>query len=149
RKEAEENAKGWLLNRQRVRKGLGRLALHKDSKLLDALLTNDDIALRCSAYASGSLKPDQLTAAYQRDGELMFNEAVHNLCLWRAADTRAALREIAWAVVGNDKHSDLLAANVYNGISKDMGERIPTGLRTMKTQNRRLMPAKLRRRKLT
>ena len=55
----------------------------------------------------------------------MFNEALHNLCLWRAADTRAALREIAWAVVGNDKHSDLLAANVYNAISKDMGRTHP------------------------
>ena len=119
-KEAEENAKGWLVNRQRVRKGLGRLALHKDSKLLDALLTNDDVALRCSSYASGHLKPDQLTLAYQRDGELMFDVAVHNLWLWRAADTRAALREVAWSVVHNDKHSDLLAVNIYNSIHKDM-----------------------------
>lgn len=129
RKEAKENAKGWLVNKQRVRKGLGRLALHKDSKLLDALLTNDDIALRCSAYASGRLKPNQLSAAYQRDGELMFDVAVHNLWLWRAADTRAALKEIAWAVVHNDKHSDLLAANIYNSIRKGMRRKYPDWFR--------------------
>jgi hypothetical protein len=125
RKEAEANAEGRLVNKQRVRKGLGRLALHKDSKLLNALLTNDDIALRCSAYASGRLRPNQLSAAYQRDGELMFDVAVHNPWLWRAADTRAALKEIAWAVVHNDKHSDLLAANIYNSIRKDMRRKYP------------------------
>jgi hypothetical protein len=70
-----------------------------------------------------------LTAAYQRDGDLMFNVALHNLWLWTAADTRAALREIAWTVVQNDKNSDLLPVNVYNGISKDMRRKHPDWFR--------------------
>jgi hypothetical protein len=70
-----------------------------------------------------------LSSAYQRDGELMFDMAVHNLWFWRAADTRAALKEIAWAVVNNDKHSDLLAANIYNSIRKDMQRKYPDWFR--------------------
>lgn len=129
RKEAEMNAKGWLGAHQRVRKGLARLALANKAGLLPELLADNDIALRCSAYAAGRLSPDQLTAALQRDGELVFTEARHNPWLWRSTETRAALKAVAWSVVENDKHSDLLAANIYNDIRKDMLRQHPDWFR--------------------
>jgi hypothetical protein len=65
---------GWLSSYQRVRKGLARLALKKDPKVLTTLLSSDDLAFRCAAYAEGSLTPEQLSAAQERDGALEFNE---------------------------------------------------------------------------
>lgn len=124
-KDAEEVERGWLSHHQGVRKGLGRLALRKDSKLFEALLASDDPALRSAAYADGSLSPEQIGAAYHRDGELAFNQAMHNQSLWRTALGRDALRKVAWAVVHNDKHSDLSAANIYNGIRDDFAKSHP------------------------
>jgi hypothetical protein len=122
-KEAQGNDRGWLSDHQDVRKGLARLALDKNSKLLTELLASDDPALRCAAYASGELTPEQLSAAYERDGELAYNYAVRNLWLWRTSKGRAELREVAWAVTR--KESDLIAANVYNGMRKDMATKHP------------------------
>ncbi|MET3109470.1 hypothetical protein AAKU58_004327 [Oxalobacteraceae bacterium GrIS 1.18] len=117
--EAKENTSGWLSNKQRVRKGLARLALSKSSKLLPELLASEDIALRCAAYACGKITPEQAGAGYEKDGETFYNEAMHNLALWRTDAGRQALKTIAWSVVNNDKHSDLSAANIYNSIEKD------------------------------
>jgi hypothetical protein len=73
-KETKDVKMGWLSGHQRVRKGLARLALKTDPKLLPKLLCSDDLALRCAAYAEGSLTPKQLSAASQRDGKLDFSE---------------------------------------------------------------------------
>jgi hypothetical protein len=123
--ESKENESGWLSNRQRVRKGLGRLALRKSSKLLPELLSSEDVALRSAAYAAGQITVDQLSAGFARDDELFFNEAIHNPWLWRSAPARQALKDVAWSVVRKDKHSDLLAANIYNGIRKDKRKNHP------------------------
>lgn len=122
-KEVKDLERGWLTSYQRVRKGLARLALHKDSKLLAGLLASDDPAFRSAAYADGNLTPEQLSAAYEIDGELVFNQAMHNHKIWRTAQGRAALKAVAWLVVDNDKHSDLLAANIYNGIREDLAKK--------------------------
>lgn len=124
-KEAKEVERGWLSNHQGVRKGLARLALHKDSKLLPTLLASDDPAIRSAAYADGDIKPEQLSAAYERDGELVFNQAMHNHKIWRTQAGRDALKAIAWAVVHADKHSDLLAANIFNSIRTDLSKKHP------------------------
>ncbi|MFS2165674.1 hypothetical protein [Variovorax sp. Varisp62] len=124
-REAKDIMGGWLSGHQGVRKGLARLALSKDSKLLPILLASDDPALRSAAYADGDIKPEQLSAAYERDGELVFNQAMHNHKIWRTQAGRGALKTIAWAVVHADKHSDLLAANIFNGIRTDLSEKHP------------------------
>lgn len=126
KREADSIAHGWLDSMQRVRKGIARLALSKSSKLLPELAGHADVAFRCAAYSAGSLTADQLSKAYEVDGELAFNESIRNLSLWRRPDTRQALHDIAWAVVRADKHSDLMAANQYNGMEKDLRKKHPS-----------------------
>lgn len=124
-REAEDIRRGWLSNYSGVRKGLARLALKKDHKLLAALLVSEDPAQRAAAYSSAALSADQLKDAYAKDGELVFNMAMHNHGIWRNPTSRAGLREIAWDVVKNDKHSDLSAANIYNSIRDDLAKKHP------------------------
>lgn len=123
-KESEENKRGFLSNRQRIRKGLGRLALSKNSKLLSEMLSSGDVAIRCATYASENLTAEQLATAYQRDGELMFNEAIRNPLLWHTESTRLALREISRSVA-KDKHSDMFAVNIYKSVYKEMLHKYP------------------------
>lgn len=111
--------------KERVRKGLARLALHYSRTLLPELLGSKDVAFRAAAYAAGDLNADQLRAGYERDGELVFTEAIRNLALWRRQATRQVLRDIAWGIVGNDTHSDLLAVNLFKSMEKDMRKHHP------------------------
>ena len=99
-----------------VRRGLAKLALSKSSTLAPKLFESDDVAFRCAAYAYADLSVEQISSAYERDGELAFEEMVHNQDLWKREATRIALHAVAWSVVNNDKHSDLMAANVFNGV---------------------------------
>jgi hypothetical protein len=124
-KESKDAEVGWLSNHQGVRKGLARLALRKDSNLLPILLDSDDPALRSAAYSDGDIRPEQLSASFERDGELVFNQAIHNHKIWRSHAGREALEAIAWAVVSADKHSDLLAANIFNSIRSDFVKKHP------------------------
>jgi hypothetical protein len=124
-KESKDVERGWLSNYQGVRKGLARLALRKDSKLLPSLLASDDPALRSAAYSDGAITPEQLSAAHKRDGELVFNQAIDNHKIWRSQAGRDALKAVAWAVVHADKHSDLLAANIFNGFRSDLAKKHP------------------------
>jgi hypothetical protein len=124
-REAKDIESGHLSSYPGVRKGLARLALSKDSKLLPTLLASDDPALRSAAYADGSITPEQLSAAYERDGELVFNQAMYNHKIWRTAKGRCALKAVAWAVVDADKRSDLLAANIFNSIRDDLAKKHP------------------------
>jgi hypothetical protein len=105
---------------ERVRKGFARPALSNSSKLLPELLASDDLAFRAAAYAAGSLTAGQLTARFEEDGEIVFAEAIRNLSLSRSQGTRRALHDIAWGVVRKEKHSDLVAANQYNWMEKDV-----------------------------
>jgi hypothetical protein len=61
---------GSQSSRQRVRMGLAKLALTKEYSLLPKLLASNDPGLRCAAYGTGRLKPDELQAAYDMDGSL-------------------------------------------------------------------------------
>jgi hypothetical protein len=123
--EAKDVERGWLSHYQGVRKGLARLALKKDSKLLPAFLASEDPALRSAAYSDGAISPEQLSAAYEQDGELVFNQAMHNHKIWRFQQGRDALKAVAWSVVHNDKHSDLMAANIFNSIRSDLAKKHP------------------------
>ena len=123
--EAKGHVRGYLGINEQVRKGLARLALHGSGKLLAELLSSNDVAFRAAAYAAGDLDADQLRAGYERDKDLAFNEAISNLYLWRNQPTRRVLRDIAWDVVRNDKHSDLMAANQFNWMEKDMRGKHP------------------------
>jgi hypothetical protein len=124
-RQEQDHAIGYLGNKERVRESLARLALRKSGKVLPDLLTSDDVAFRAAAYAAGDLNADQLRAGYVKDSEIAFNAAIRNEALWRRQETRQALRDIAWEVVHNDKHSDLLAANRFKSMEKDMRRRQP------------------------
>jgi len=56
-----------------------------------------DPGLRAAAYADGRLTPEQLFAANEREGRLVFDQAVRNRnpWLWRTAAGREALRKVA------------------------------------------------------
>lgn len=123
--EQEGVKRGNLSSYQGIRKGLATLALSKSSALLPQLLDADDAALRCAAYAAGDLSPELITASYERDGKLAFMESVHNKSLWRYLETREALHQAAWSVVNNDKHSDLMAANIFNNVKENMAKDHP------------------------
>lgn len=123
--EAKDIERGWLSHYQGVRKGLARLALAKDSKLFASLLASDDPALRSAAYSDGFLSPEQVSAAYERDGELFFNQAMHNHKIWRFQQGRDALKTVAWSVAHSDQGSDLTAANIFNAIRSDLAKKHP------------------------
>jgi hypothetical protein len=95
--EKKRNARGDLSVYQGVRRGLAKLALSKNSNLLPGLLTNDDPSLRAAAYADGRLTPEQLLAASEREGRLVFDQAIRNrnLWLWRTSAGREALGKVA------------------------------------------------------
>jgi hypothetical protein len=124
-RQAKDHAIGYLGNMERVRKGLARLALSKDYKLLAELLASDDVAFRAAAYSAGPLNAEQLRAGYEKDGQLVLTEAIRNLHLWRTQATRRALHDVAWGVVRNDNQSDLMAANQYNSMEKDFRKKHP------------------------
>ena len=126
KREADSVASGFLSDMQLVRQGLARLALSNNASLLVGLLASDDVALRAAAYTAGSLNEEQLRAGYAKDGELAYNVAIfQNQALWKHADTRRALFDLAWSVVNNDKYSELSAANLYKSKEKDMREKQP------------------------
>lgn len=97
KKEAKDNQRGSLSDHQGVRKGLAKLALSNNSALLPRLLSSPDLALRAAAYAHGCMTPEQLSAAYQQDGKIVFEQAKNNLQLWRVSGCRDILHKIAWA----------------------------------------------------
>ena len=120
KKEADENAWGVLSNKQRVRKVLGRLALSEKSDILPDLLNSGDVALRCAAYAYGELKPEQMTAAYENDGELVFEQAKNNTNIWQSAATREALKSLAWSIAEKRDSSHWLEAGIYDDMHEEM-----------------------------
>lgn len=146
KKEAENLAGGSLSDRQRVRQGLARLALFqfwKRGGLLRDLLASDDVAFRCAAYSAGSLSAEQLRAAYEKDGELAYYEALNNLALWQDRDTRQALHDIALNIAKRKK-SYLLAINMYRAMEKGLREEKPTFFYDEKDEeeiNPKLLPA--------
>ena len=123
--EAKDHATGYLGAKERVRKGLARLALHKDGKLLAELLASDDIALRAAAYAAGSLNADQLRAGYEQDGNLAYNEAIQNPNLWMTQVRRQALYDIARSVDRADKYYVMDAEEALGSMAKYMQKKHP------------------------
>lgn len=83
----------------------------------DNLLNSDDRAMRESFYRRFS--PWQFKdwpTFIERDGELAFDAMVENDELWRRAETRELLRELAWKVP--DPHSSMNAPNTYDAVEE-------------------------------
>ena len=119
--EADLNSDGNLSHRQRVRKGLGRLALKQNTKLLTKLLADKDIALRCAAYYSGNVSAVQLNAAFKRDGVLVFDEAVVNAHLWQSSAARKALGDIATKCDQKDKGNSSARRGRFIKTQRELG----------------------------
>jgi len=118
----ELNADGNLSHRQRMCKGLGRLALAQNSKLLPTLLKDKDIALRCAGYSSGRMTAVQLKAAFKHDGVLVFDEAIVNPHLWQSDKTRSALWQIAEACDKKEKGGFSARCERFNLVKREMKE---------------------------
>ena len=119
--EKELNADGNLSHRQRVRKGLGRLALKQNGKLLVKLLGDKDIALRCAVYSSAPMTAVQLKAAFKRDGVLVFDEGVTNTYLWKSDKARTALWDIAVKCDQKDTSNSSARREMFSSTKRQMG----------------------------
>ncbi|MGH8429787.1 MAG: hypothetical protein ACREUF_05220 [Solimonas sp.] len=113
------NKAGLLTAFQQMRAQLARAALAGDSRLLPKLLASDDLAIRCGAYGAGSLSVEQAQAAFDRDGEAAVTHLTDNEALWRTAERRERLRELAWAVVNADP-SSRLDFDTHNAVRERM-----------------------------
>jgi hypothetical protein len=121
---ARSRARGYLSDMESVRSGLARLALSRDSKLLDELVTSHDVAFRVAAYSAGRLSLEQVLSGFEKDGEMFFNAAIDNLNLWKNPATRGFFRGAAWRVVDMN-NSDLMAVNIYKWKAKDVRKKHP------------------------
>lgn len=121
-KEVKDNSRGFLSDYQVVRRGLAKLALRGNPSLLPRLLASDDPSFRAAAYADGRLTPKQLLAAYEREGRLVFDQAVRNRnpWLWRTAAGREALGKVA-----QGKYSEDWSWPLYKNIWANMAKEHP------------------------
>jgi hypothetical protein len=110
----------YLSSYELVRQGLAQLALSNSSRLLPEFIESEDRAIRAAAYADGSLTIEQLDAAYVKDGEMAYNQAVINRHLWRLRPSREALRQIARQVSQDDKSGDRMSISLFDKVSKSM-----------------------------
>jgi hypothetical protein len=86
------NAKGRLSPFQKVRQSGARVLAGRHDAKAGALLTNDDVAVRCGAYeADHQLTADQIKAAVERDGDLARVHLVRNEAFWRTEKLRDRL----------------------------------------------------------
>ena len=76
-----------------VRTGLARLALANGETDINTLLESEDLAFRAAAYSYADLTSEQITQAYERDGEFAFDALVKNKYLWKHDETRKALQK--------------------------------------------------------
>jgi formylglycine-generating enzyme required for sulfatase activity len=120
-----ERKMGDLSDWEKVRRGLAKLALRQESKLLCALLTHNDIAFRAAAYAYGNLRSEQLQAGYEKDGTVAVCHALSNLSLWARRDTRLILHQLAWEADKNYSSGDLLNASEYCRRERCLREKHP------------------------
>lgn len=109
---------GHLSDYQSVRNSLALLALSKSQDLLPQLLSSDDIALRCAAYTTADLTPEQIHSAYELDQKIAYNNLISNPKLWRIYPTREVLHKISWEIVDNNENSDFDAANDFNRVEE-------------------------------
>lgn len=120
---------GHLSSYEYVRKGLASLAIRYRRESFKELMNSDDRAFRAAAYANGQLTIAQLEAAYRKDAELAYNEAVTNKHLWKKDATRNALREIARLASQDDKSGDRMAINFYDKVGEAMEKNHPEWFR--------------------
>lgn len=111
---------GFLSGFEMVRMGLARLAGDGNQKLLGELLTHEDRAFRAAAYIDCELTQEIIDSAFEKDGELVFQNAIGNRYLWRSAEGREMLRSLAWMVNRADRSGHLDAPNQFNSTERHM-----------------------------
>lgn len=124
-READGLRQGELRPFPGVRKGLARLAMHRDPEIIGRLLASDDPALRSAAYAHGRLDCGQLRLAFEAEGALLFNQALRNPDIWRSAGKRNTLWELAKLRFGDDASPDHTAIIDYRDMRLQMSRRHP------------------------
>lgn len=114
--ERKSNERGYFGPYQKVRSALGRLAADgaNDSSIRSDLLNSDDVALRCAAYRTLSMKPEEILAAYERDTALALDDLLENTNIWRREETREALSEVCWQSSKDDKESSLMYPEIFS-----------------------------------
>lgn len=128
-KDRENTTDGFLSPFEMVRTGLARLAGETDHKLLGDLLTHEDRAFRAAAYIDYPINQGNIDAAYERDGELVFQSAIGNEHLWRNVEGREMLRSLSWTVCNADKSSHLDAPNQFRSTEQQMEKLHPEWFR--------------------
>jgi hypothetical protein len=108
--EQESLARGHLGAFAQVRQQLARL-LVANSGGLATVLAHEDPAVRAAGYQYGRLTDEQFKAAIVQDPGHVFEVIVRNDLLWRRADTRDQLRQLAWAQPDPNSYMD--APNTY------------------------------------
>lgn len=111
---------GHLTPFQQMRAQVARAAIGNASNWLPRLLLSDDLAIRCGAYGSGSLTSEQAKVAFERDGAAAVVHLTDNESLWRTAQRRELLCELAWAVANAAPHSRLDAVDNHNAVRDRM-----------------------------
>lgn len=117
---------GQLSSYQNVRKGLGRLALAKNTTHSEEFRASADPALRAAVYATCPLDAAAINQAIERDGELAFEQLLSNVQLWQRKAEREALRQGARAVAESGPRLDLMPYNSFDITRERMEREYPT-----------------------
>ncbi|SER84680.1 hypothetical protein SAMN04244573_04442 [Azotobacter beijerinckii] len=84
----------YLTNFELVRVYIAKNAFHSKYVEAETLLNNNDIALRCAAYAHVELTPDLIRGAYELDGGKVLDYISENKSAWSSPGNRDALKSI-------------------------------------------------------
>lgn len=93
---------------------------------INALRTNEDIAMRCAFYRFGQIDPTAMKEAYEREAGFFLSNALWNDAIWRGRETRGVLRELCWA---DKSFSDLHYPNFHRDRYATVSEEHPDWFR--------------------
>lgn len=109
----ESYAQGGFLNQfETVRFLLTRLISQSELK---ALLSHEDIAIRCGCYSRCELIPDEMREAFKRETKYFLEHALGNDGIWRDPLTREVLRTLCWA---DKSDADMIFPNQFKSRSE-------------------------------
>lgn len=77
-----------------VRQNIGAIAFHSNYDEAETLINNDDIALRCAAYAHAELTPALIRSAYELDGRVVLEYLLENNRAWSSIEKREVIKSI-------------------------------------------------------
>lgn len=111
--EALQSGEYYLGAFSSMREALGRLAIGMGRTDGIALMEHDDIAFRSAAYSLLELTPEQMKAAYDKDGQLAVSALLSNEKLWQEERKRSMLHTLAWLVDKKNGPDALSEAHVF------------------------------------